>query len=132
MIADWKRKFTRTQRLEAAAVRQATVGLNPEDLKMLKQICTVNVPEQKNDKGEVTQKAYSYINKNALIGESRNAIALAREARILMGKRKRSTGRHSKRKAHRAALNLLAKRLEEHKAQESAAQAETTPEAKGE
>ena len=127
LIKNWKERNARAIRLQNSAVAEATRGLKPEDLKMLTQICTVTVPEQKDEQGNVTQKSFSYVNKAALISEARNAVALAREARILMGKRKRSTGRQSKRKAHRGAIQLLNNRLQAFQAQEAAAAQQATP-----
>ena len=81
--------------------------LGKEDYKTLRDICTIHTPEQKNEKGEVTAKAASFLNRKALLSEGRLILALKREQRITAGQRKRSTGSSSARKAHRATINFI-------------------------
>lgn len=84
--------------------------LHPDDFKMLENIFTVNVPEKKDEKGEVTEKAYSYVNYEGLLLEARNVLVVQREERMKSGKRSRSSGRSSDRKTHKASLKMLLKR----------------------
>lgn len=98
---------------------EKTIGR--KDFALLKDICTVNTPEQKNDKGEVVQEASKYVNKGALMREARNLIVLQREERIKKGLRKRSTGRSSKRASHSSMVKHLTQRNIE------AAKENTTP-----
>ena len=97
-------KNRRKVRTEVARIAAA---LGPDDFKNLKEICTYQVPEQKGPDGAIVQKAESRVNFRALIIEGRQAIVLNREARIVAGLRKRSTGRSSDRKAHRSTLNFV-------------------------
>jgi hypothetical protein len=78
-----------------------------EDYNALKDICTVHTPEQKDEKGEVTTKASSFVNHKALIEEAKLVLVLQREERIKAGLRKRSTGRSSDRQAHRSTMNFI-------------------------
>lgn len=81
--------------------------IGKESFDFLKKICTIDTPEQKNEQGEVTVPAKSELNKEALLKECYNVIIMLREERILAGKRKRSTGRRSKRQAHKNAIAFL-------------------------
>lgn len=71
-----------------------------EDYNFFKEACTVHVPEVKDENGVVTQKGKKVVNKQALLKELANLLVIKREDRIKAGKRKRSTGRHSKRVYH--------------------------------
>lgn len=84
--------------------------IGAKDFAMLKEICTVTTPEQKNEQGEVTQAERKDVNKQALMVEARNLIVLQREERIKKGLRKKTTGRSSKRAAHRSAVKFLTER----------------------
>lgn len=105
-------------RIELEALEK-TIG--KKDFALLKDICTVNTPEQKNEKGEVVQEASKYVNKQALMREAKNLIVLQREERIKKGLRKRSTGRGSKRRNHASMVAFLTQRNIE------AAKENTTP-----
>ncbi len=87
--------------------------IGSQDFKMLKQVCMVDIPEQKNEQGEVVQAARQELNKQALITEARNLIVLQREERIKKGLRKRTTGRSSDRSAHRSKVKFLSARAEQ-------------------
>lgn len=84
--------------------------IGAKDFAMLQEICTVTTPEQKNEQGEVTQPERKDVNKQALMTEARNLIVLQREERIKKGLRKKTTGRTSKRSAHRSAVKYLTDR----------------------
>lgn len=92
-------------------VLESTIGA--EDFKMLKDICTNTIPEQKNEAGEVTQAAKRELNKHALMKEARNLIALQREERIKLGLRKRTTGRSSDRRRYKSEVAFLTQRNKE-------------------
>ena len=77
------------------------------DYNALKDICTVHTPEQKNEAGEVTTKASSFVNHKALIEEAKLVLVLQREERIKSGLRKRTTGRSSDRQDHRSMVNFI-------------------------
>jgi hypothetical protein len=79
--------------------------LGAEDFNNLKDICSYNIPEQKGPDGSIVQAAKKGVNYRALIVEGNLVIAMNRESRILSGKRKRTTGRASKRKSHRSTVN---------------------------
>lgn len=87
------------------------IGKN--DFALLKDICTVNNPEQKNDKNEVTQEASTFVNKKALMTEARHLIVLQREERMKNGLRKRSSGTSRERAAHNSMVRFLTSRNEE-------------------
>lgn len=80
------------------------------DYNVLKDICTIHTPEQKDEKGEVTAEASSFVNHKALIEEAKLLLVLKREERIKLGTRKRSTGRSSDRKAHGGLVNFINQR----------------------
>src|SRR5271166_4435800 len=75
--------------------------------KNLRDICTIHTPEQKNEAGEVTAKATSFVNHRALVLEARLVLALKREGRIVGGQRKRSSGRGSDRTMHNATVKFI-------------------------
>jgi len=83
------------------------------DFKMLRDIFTVNTPEQKDETGKVIQAASSRVNYEGLLLEAANVIAMQREGRIEAGLRKRTTGRSSDRKAHRSLIKFLHDRTAE-------------------
>lgn len=99
-----QQKARRKLKVQVALIRSS---LGAEDFKNLKDICTQNIPEQKGPDGSVIQKSRSVVNYRALVVEGKQAIVLNREARILAGQRKRSTGRASQRKAHVGSLNYI-------------------------
>jgi hypothetical protein len=105
------RRYQQKQAKDKSKLKQevATMRgyLGEEDFKALRDICTIHTPEQKNEQGEVTVKASSFVNNKALLREARLVLVLKREDRIKMGKRKRSTGRSSDRKAHQNTLNFI-------------------------
>lgn len=90
------------------------------DFKMLRDIFTVNTPEQKDDTGKVVQAASSQVNYEGLLKEALNVIAMQREGRMEAGLRKRSTGRSSDRRAHRTLIKFLHDRSEEEAARAAA------------
>lgn len=92
-------------------VIKRTIGF--KDYAMLKDICTVNVPEKKNDKGEVTQPANKYVNKQALLIEARNLVVLQRAERIKRKLRSAKSGRSSRRSSHNKSVKFLNARNEE-------------------
>lgn len=88
-----------------------TIG--SKDFNMLRDICTVTTPEQKNEAGEVTQKETKQVNKAALLKEARNLVVLKREERIKNKQRKKTSGRASKRKSHKNSVKFLTERNKE-------------------
>jgi len=91
-------------------VRVARELIGREDYKMLRDIFTVKTEEKKDEKGNVLSPARTDVNYYGLLLESKNVIAMQREQRIKAGKRKRSTGRSSDRRAHKSLLNFLLNR----------------------
>lgn len=91
-------------------IERLRMALGKEEFAALKTIATVPVPEQKNDKGEITQEATTTINYGLLFYEGQNVLAIMKEGRIKAGTRKRTTGRSSRRKAHRARLKFINER----------------------
>lgn len=85
-------------------------SISKQDFQLLRELFTVQVPEQKNESGEVTQAAASYVNWYGLLQEGKNVIVVQREERIKAGLRKRTTGRRSDRASHRSAIDLILKR----------------------
>lgn len=75
--------------------------------KVLTDICTVNVPEQKNDEGVVIQEANTYVNKYALLVEAKNLLVMMRQSRIDKGLRKKTSGSSSQRRAHKSKYDFL-------------------------
>ena len=113
MFKRYEESQAKAQKQLNAKVRRLRNELGKEDFEVLKDICTIRTPEQKNDKGEVTQEASSVVNFRALFIEGRFALTLNREARILAGKRKRTTGRGSDRIAHKNLVNYINSRSSE-------------------
>lgn len=79
----------------------------------LKKACTVTVPEQKNEAGEITQAAQTVVDQNKFLKELHFAIIVLREDRIERGLRKRTTGRHSDRAFHVSAVAEIKRRTAE-------------------
>lgn len=104
------KEYRRVQKRLNTELRVLEGQIGKKDFAMLKDICTVHTPEQKNEQGEVTQAASSYVNKKALLVEARNLLVLKREDRMKQGLRKRSTGRSSRRTAHNSAVRYLTQR----------------------
>lgn len=94
-------------------VEVAKSQIGRKNFQMLRDLFTVPVNEQKDETGKIIQPASSYVNYEGLIAESKNVIVIQREERINSGKRKRSTGRSSDRKAHKGALSFLLNRNQE-------------------
>ena len=88
------------------------------DFVVLKDICTMRTPEKKDEDGKVTEEAKSNINYGALLNECRHLIVILREQRIVQGKRKRSTGRSSRRKHHAGMVRFLNRRNSEARKEE--------------
>lgn len=100
-----------TKRLKAT-VKVLRKNLGKESFNKLKDLMTTIVPEEKNEKGEVVKESYKEINYVGIISEGLNLIALLREERIKQGKRKKTTGRSSRRRSHRNQINFLNRRSE--------------------
>lgn len=115
MIKNHRARYERATSLVKSSLAELRSLMPKEDLKMLKDICMVETPEQKNEAGEVTQASKKTLNKHALLVEARHAMVLQREQRIKDGQRKRSTGRHSKRATHSGMVNFLNSRTAEAK-----------------
>jgi hypothetical protein len=73
-------------------------------------VYTQTTPEVKDADGNVVQKASTKVNYDGLLLESVHVLAVMKEQRIKSGKRKRSTGSKSARKAHSNLINFLNKR----------------------
>lgn len=107
MYQKWEERRERdTAKLLAESKRMKDL-IGRGDYNALKDICTVHTPEQKDDNGQVTAKASSFVNHKALIQEAKLVLVLQREERIKAGLRKRSTGRSSDRQIHRSTMNFI-------------------------
>lgn len=78
-----------------------------KEFSFLKTLATVSIPAKTDEKGEVIQAASSYINYDLLFAEGKNMITILRESRIKAGKRKRTTGSRSSRRAQKARLAAI-------------------------
>lgn len=107
MFKRYNERRARDQKRLRAESDRMRVLLGKEDYTNLRDICTVHTPEQKNEAGEVTAKATSFVNHRALVTEAKLVLALKREERIVSGKRKRTTGRGSDRAAHIATVKFI-------------------------
>lgn len=109
-------KYTeQSQQLNSKIARQLELleeSLGSDDFAMLATICTTITPEVKNESGEVTQEAREELNKQALLIEGKNLIALKREDRIKAGLRKRSSGRSNRRRLYAAQMRYINSRNE--------------------
>jgi hypothetical protein len=93
----------------------------------LKKACMVTVPEQKNEAGEVVQKSKTVLDANKFLRELHLAIVVLREARIIEGKRKRTTGRSSNRAYHNSVMSAIKERLDNSVKTEASVDADATP-----
>jgi hypothetical protein len=109
-IAQYQKAVQGKQRQLKRELEILSQRIGKEDFKLLKSICTVQVPEEKNEAGEVTKKAHSYVNYTALITEAKHLNVLKREEHIVAGKRKRSSGNARNRKMHRSFLSFIQQR----------------------
>jgi hypothetical protein len=112
MMAAHASEQERRQRKLMTEISKLKSALGKDDFEALKSICTIHQKEVIGPDGSVMQKASSTVNYQALLVEGRQALAINREQRILAGKRKRSTGRSSDRKAHKGLIDFLNKRAE--------------------
>jgi len=110
MIQDNQRKNQVKMKEE---IERMKISVGKENFNALKAICTIQIPEKKDEQGNVIQAAANQVNFQALEKEVKNLLVLQREKRILEGKRKRSTGRSSDRKAHKARYKFLLNRNKE-------------------
>jgi len=110
MVKSWQENQSKQNRRLMQSVKEVFDIIGKKNFKMLKDLYTVNVEEKKDDQGNVTQKASSYVNYVGLLQEAKHVIIVEREARIKAGKRKRTTGKSSKRSAHQLALRFLENR----------------------
>lgn len=106
---------------------KAVIGY--DDFEAIVAVATSFHPEKKDDTGKVTQEAYNQTNWQAVIAEAKNLLVLRREKRMkansdglsgtkdengkLVKTRKRTSGRSSHRKAHRAKYAFIVKRGKE-------------------
>jgi hypothetical protein len=84
----------RNKRLEKEA-RLVLSYLPPDDACTLIDVCTVHVPEKKDENNVTIAEASEFVNYLALIHEARLMVSLNRIARTKAGLRKRSSGRGS-------------------------------------
>lgn len=113
MFKSYQEKQQKQRKIFKRAALSLRNALCKEDYNNLKNICTVRVSEQKNEAGEVTRKASSYVDYRALAIEGRLTIAVQREQRIKSGHRKSTTGRSSDRKAQKNLMKFINRRNEE-------------------
>jgi len=110
VMKQWRRNDENNRNQLLRRVRVVAKILGKENFEMLKDLYTVNTPEQRNDTGEVTAQSSSIVNYKGLLVEAKHAICLEREARIKSGNRSRKSGNSSERRAHKILLNFLTKR----------------------
>jgi len=94
-----------------------------EDYEAIVAVATTFHHEEKDKDGKVTKEAYNQTNWQAVIVEAKNLLVLRREKRmkgetlpdgtVVSPKRKRTTGRSSDRKAHKAKYAFIVKRGQE-------------------
>lgn len=113
-------RFKATQELKKGALKERLFKLKQqlgkEEFKLLKSLSTAEIPEQKNEAGEVTKPKSFHVNYDMMFAEAKNLNVLMRERRMVAGERKRTTGSSSKRKAHKSRLAAVLarnKRLED-------------------
>lgn len=94
-------------------VRVVKDQIGRKDFQMLRDLFTVQTPEQKDEAGKVIQPTSSYVNYEGLIAEAKNVIVMQREMRMVAGKRSRKSGRSSDRKSHKLAYAFLMDRNQE-------------------
>jgi hypothetical protein len=104
---------------EEAKFKQLKDTVGKSTYKALRKACTETVPEVKAEDGTVTTPAKQVVNKGKFLRELSLAVIVLREDRILKGKRKRTTGRSSRRKSHRESLKAILARFEEIKQNET-------------
>ena len=100
----------RRRNYEDQLVANAMSFLTKEEARQLEEICTVNIPEQKNEAGEVTALSQSYVDWGVFVKEANFIKVLKRQERINSGLRKSSSGRSSKRKSHKSTLAYVISR----------------------
>lgn len=110
VIGQWRKNDEKARNRLVRQIRAASKTLGKQNFAMLKDLYTQTTPEQKNEAGEITQAASSNVNYQGLLAEAKHAIVLERESRIKSGKRKKTTGRSSKRRNHKDTFNFLTKR----------------------
>lgn len=110
LMGQWRRSDDKSRNRLLNQVKAAARTLGKENFAMLKDLYTQNIPEVRNAEGVVTQEASSQINYQGLLAEARNAIVIERDSRIKSGKRKKTTGRSSKRRLQKNTFNFLTKR----------------------
>lgn len=113
MITTYQAQNRRAVKRERDQLNLLKRQLGKEDFNALKSVCTVEVPEQKDETGAVIQEKKTVVNKRALLVEASHLLVLLREERIKKGTRKRTTGRHSDRVAHRSMMDFLTRRNKE-------------------
>jgi hypothetical protein len=113
-------RFQKTQEAKKEALAERLFKLKQqigkEEFKLLKSLSTAEIPEVKNEAGEVTRPKSFHVNYDMMFAEAKNLTVLMRQRRLESGERKRTTGRSSKRKAHKSRLAAVVarnKRLEE-------------------
>jgi hypothetical protein len=104
---------------EEAKFKQLKETVGKSTYKAIRKACIETVPEVKAEDGTVTTPTKQVLNKGKFLRELSLAVIVLREDRILKGVRKRSTGRSSKRKAHRESLKAILARFEQIKQTET-------------
>jgi hypothetical protein len=107
MVKKFRRDQNRRDSKLAGELKAIKNSLGKETFQTLKDICTVKTPEVKDEAGVVTQKARVEVNTRALITEGKILIAMLRQERIDKKLRKATTGRSSRRAAHRGMIDFL-------------------------
>jgi hypothetical protein len=112
MVSAYKMRAQRSRNMMKAELKNIKSSLGRETYVALKEMMTVRNPEQKNETGEVTQKATETVNWKSLIVEGRNLITALRAERTKHSERKATSGRRSDRVRHNALARSLLKRNE--------------------
>ena len=100
------------RRKEEAKFKQLKSVVGNDVYKNIRKACIETTAEIKDEAGNIVQPETKAVNKGKFLRELSLAIIVLREDRILKGKRKRSTGRSSNRKAHKTALKAILERFE--------------------
>lgn len=124
MLNKWRSQDSKRQGTLLNATAAARREIGEKNFAMLKDLYTINVPEQKDETGNVTQQAQTVVNYPGLVRESKHVVAMERESRILAGKRSRRSGSSNTRRVHKSTMDFLLKRTAEETVRQAQEKAE--------
>lgn len=118
LFKQYRQEGSRRRNALRAELKAIKKVLGKSSFAALKDMATANIPEQKNEAGEVIRQATTQTNWRAVIQEGRNLISILRAERTALKQRKATTGRRSDRRRNNALVAHLMKRNEKAKEEE--------------